>query len=218
MRKIKTAMRILMYQGFNEFFRVLAGKFHKASSAAEAETMVDEAPITAEVETITDEAPITAEVETIIEEAPAIQEIPETEPFDKTKSHMKEVYSEVYKGFQVEYDEEWARSGTTKEDFELYGAIETAIVKYHGLKDDHHLVDVGCSTGRLAIPLSKVHPGKYSGYDIVKDAVDYAKKTVNREDWRFEEIEYISIPEQDKSVDMVCFFSVFTHLLHEQSY
>jgi SAM-dependent methyltransferase len=28
----------------------------------------------------------------------------------------------------------------------------------------------------------------------------------------------LSIPEKDNSADVVCFFSVFTHLLHEQSY
>ena len=37
-------------------------------------------------------------------------------------------------------------------------------------------------------------------------------------EWRFEVVEHIGIPEQDQQADMVCFFSVLTHLLHEQSY
>jgi SAM-dependent methyltransferase len=102
--------------------------------------------------------------------------------------------------------------------YDEIGPREVAILRYFGLKPNYHLVDVGCGSGRLAKPLSINHPGKYSGFDIVKEAVDYAREIVKRPDWRFEEIDDISIPEADSSVDMVCFFSVFTHLLHEQSY
>ena len=79
-------------------------------------------------------------------------------------------------------------------------------------------IDVGCGTGRLAKFLSADHNGKYSGFDIVKEAVEYARQIIKRPDWRFDEINNISIPEKDNSAEMVCFFSVFTHLLHEQSY
>jgi ubiquinone/menaquinone biosynthesis C-methylase UbiE len=48
--------------------------------------------------------------------------------------------------------------------------------------------------------------------------VDYARQLVPRSDWRFEVAAGLSIPEKDDTADMVCFFSVFTHLLPEQSF
>jgi SAM-dependent methyltransferase len=56
------------------------------------------------------------------------------------------------------------------------------------------------------------------GIDLVPDLVEYALKVTMRPDWRFEVIDHIEIPEADGQADMVCFFSVLTHLLHEQSY
>ncbi len=103
-------------------------------------------------------------------------------------------------------------------NFEYVGSIEVALLKKFGLKDTEYLIDVGCGSGRLAKPLSEVHSGKYLGFDLVPDLIDYASKISNRPDWRFEVIDHIEIPEKDGAADMVCFFSVLTHLLHEQSY
>jgi len=101
---------------------------------------------------------------------------------------------------------------------EYIGTIEVSILRYNGLKPHHYIIDVGCGSGRLAKPLSECHPGKYLGSDIVDELVYYAREKIQRPDWRFEAVEYIYIPEKDSCADMVCFFSVFTHLLHEQSY
>jgi FkbM family methyltransferase len=102
--------------------------------------------------------------------------------------------------------------------FDIIGRIEVAILRHYGLRPDNFLVDVGCGSGRLARPLSAYLVGKYSGFDLVEDLIEYARRTVNRPDWRFEAIDHISIPEPDGCADMVCFFSVLTHLLHEHSY
>jgi FkbM family methyltransferase len=102
--------------------------------------------------------------------------------------------------------------------FEFIGKVEVAILRHYGLKPDDFLVDVGCGSGRLARPLSSYLRGKYSGFDVVEELVEHARLTVNRPDWRFEAIDHIGIPEADGCVDMVCFFSVLTHLLHEHSY
>lgn len=102
--------------------------------------------------------------------------------------------------------------------FEHMGAIEVGIVKRLGLQPQHFLIDVGCGAGRLAKPLSTYLTGRYSGFDLVHELVDYARKITNRPDWRFEVVKYIEIPEPDSCADMVCFFSVLTHLLHEQSF
>lgn len=102
--------------------------------------------------------------------------------------------------------------------FEFIGRVEVAILRHYGLGPDDFLIDVGCGSGRLARPLSAYLRGKYSGFDVVEDLVEYARLTVNRPDWRFEVIDHVAIPEPDGSADMVCFFSVITHLLHEHSY
>ncbi len=102
--------------------------------------------------------------------------------------------------------------------FEWIGPIEAALLRHYGLPADGHLVDVGCGSGRLAKPLSADHEGTYLGLDLVPDLLAHARRICNRPDWRFEVVRHIGIPEADGRADMVCFFSVLTHLLHEQSY
>jgi SAM-dependent methyltransferase len=103
-------------------------------------------------------------------------------------------------------------------NFELIGAIELGILQHYGLRKSDYLIDVGCGSGRLAKPLSAWLEGPYLGIDLVGDLVIHARELCRRPDWRFEMIEHISIPEHDGRADMVCFFSVLTHLLHEQCY
>jgi ubiquinone/menaquinone biosynthesis C-methylase UbiE len=102
--------------------------------------------------------------------------------------------------------------------FELYGGIQMATLRHYGLPQDGYLIDVGCGSGRLARPLSKWLTGRYLGIDLVPELLAHARKLADRPDWRFELIDDIGIPEADGQADMVCFFSVLTHLLHEQSY
>ena len=104
------------------------------------------------------------------------------------------------------------------EGFDEIGKRQLNILRYYGLEPHHHLIEVGCGSGRLAKQLSPYLTGMYSGFDIIDEAVDYASKLVQRPDWTFESIDYISIPEPDGCADMVCFFSVFTHLLNEEIY
>lgn len=103
-------------------------------------------------------------------------------------------------------------------EFRAFGIIEREILRLYGLRPHHMLIDVGCGSGRLAIPLSTDHPGGYLGTDLVEDLIAHAKARCNRPDWRFEAVDELKIPAADASADMVCFFSVLTHLLHEQSY
>jgi SAM-dependent methyltransferase len=103
--------------------------------------------------------------------------------------------------------------------FDQIGAIELGLLKHYGLTPDGHVVDVGCGSGRLAKPLAGyLTAGTYLGLDLVPDLVDHARRIAGRPDWRFEVIDHIGIPEADGRADLVCFFSVLTHLLHEQSY
>jgi len=102
--------------------------------------------------------------------------------------------------------------------FEAFGIIQVEMLRYYGLREDQTLIDVGCGSGRTAYPLSRSHSGGYLGTDLVSDLLDHARKLCARPDWRFEIVDRMYIPAEDESADMVCMFSVLTHLLHEQSY
>ena len=103
-------------------------------------------------------------------------------------------------------------------NFDATGALERDLLIRHGLKKTDYLIDVGCGSGRLAKPLSEFLTGKYLGIDVIPDLVNYARAQVARSDWKFEVTDGFCIPEEDGKADMVCFFSIFTHLLHEYSY
>jgi SAM-dependent methyltransferase len=103
-------------------------------------------------------------------------------------------------------------------DFDANGILERELLRGSGLLPEHALIDVGCGSGRLAVKLKDWLRWSYLGTDIDRELLDYAARTVVRPDWRFELTDGLSIPAADAAADMVCFFSVFTHLLHEQSY
>ena len=103
-------------------------------------------------------------------------------------------------------------------EFEGIGLLELEILKHFGLRADDYLIDAGCGSGRLARPLSGYLTGRYLGIDVVPALLGHARQIVNRPDWRFEVAPGLTIPEVADAADMVCFFSVFTHLLHEHSY
>lgn len=105
-------------------------------------------------------------------------------------------------------------------NFETMGLIQRDLLIAHGLRPDGSVVDVGCGSGRLALPLSQYlgPDGRYLGTDVVPALVDYARDLVDRPDWRFQVVRRLRIPAPRESADIVCFFSVMTHLRHEHSY
>jgi len=103
-------------------------------------------------------------------------------------------------------------------DFDAVGILERELLIQHGLRTTDYLIDVGCGSGRLAKPLSEYLDGKYLGTEIVPAVVKHARKLVNRKDWSFLVTDGFTIPEENEQADVICFFSVFTHLLHEHSY
>ena len=133
-------------------------------------------------------------------------------------SELKSVNVDFVEAVKARLPHDEAMEHAIGAGFEAIGAVEAALVRHYGLPEDGYLVDVGCGSGRLAKPLAKVHRGRYLGIDLVPDLVAHARKVAARPDWRFEVIDHIDVPEADGEADMVCFFSVLTHLLHEQSY
>jgi SAM-dependent methyltransferase len=135
-----------------------------------------------------------------------------------TPHALKEVNVRYVASLTARLPRERAMEQAIGGSFDQIGAIELGLLKHYGLAPDARLIDVGCGSGRLAKPLSGYLTGSYLGLDLVPDLIDHARRIAARPDWRFEVIDHIGIPEADGRADMVCFFSVLTHLLHEQSY
>jgi ubiquinone/menaquinone biosynthesis C-methylase UbiE len=100
--------------------------------------------------------------------------------------------------------------------YELFGRIETQILREAGLRKGMSVVDLGCGSGRLASELHATEDISYVGIDIVQQLLDYAKSKAPR--YEFVLHRDLSIPRPDASTDIVCAFSLFTHLLHAESY
>ena len=103
-------------------------------------------------------------------------------------------------------------------EFLAVGRLEYHLLRSLGLADGHLVVDVGCGSGRLACQLAPFPGLDYIGCDVVPALVDYATRLSQRPDWRFAVTDGIGIPCPDAAADYLCFFSVFTHLLHESTF
>jgi SAM-dependent methyltransferase len=111
--------------------------------------------------------------------------------------------------------EESAMSVAVGGEYESFGHLMRQILLDAGLTDSGYLIDVGCGSGRLAHVLTVE---KYLGTDIVPELLAHARAVCSNPDWRFERVNDMAIPEAAGVADMVCFFSVLTHLLHEDAY
>jgi SAM-dependent methyltransferase len=128
--------------------------------------------------------------------------------------------------FKSQYDDLWERlSGDERAhekavggDFEAMGILEFQILRLFGLREESSVVDVGCGSGRLAVQLSRWLKGSYLGTDIMPELLDHARVLCRRVDWRFMATHGVDIPAADSSADIVCFFSVLTHITHEESW
>lgn len=111
-----------------------------------------------------------------------------------------------------------AMSAAVGGEFHAVGKLEHALLLQHGLEPGHRIIDVGCGSGRLAFQLAERHQGEFIGTDVVPELLDYARDKCGRPDWRFYEAAGLTIPEPDDCADFVTFFSVLTHLMHDESY
>jgi SAM-dependent methyltransferase len=111
-------------------------------------------------------------------------------------------------------------------DFDEGGQRMLGVLLMEGLKPDVTLVDFGCGTGRMAvhaIPWLKTG-GRYIGIDISTTMLAHARKLIDEKvpsplcsvEFIHQTTPDFSLPE--KSVDMLCVFSVFTHMEHEDSF
>ena len=87
------------------------------------------------------------------------------------------------------------------------------------------VVDFGCGTGRLAVHLiPHLKGGRYIGIDVSKTMLEHSglltkKVTAGSScqvSWQHQVAPKFALP--DASVDLVCAFSVFTHVEHEDAF
>jgi SAM-dependent methyltransferase len=135
-----------------------------------------------------------------------------------TLPDFRSSYENLAADLLEKHDESKAMAAAVGGDFEAVGRLEHLLLLQHGLQKPHTVVDVGCGSGRLAVRLKDYLEGKYVGIDVVPELYEYARNISGRPDWEFLPAPGLTIPQPDNSADYICFFSVFTHLLHEESY
>ena len=135
-----------------------------------------------------------------------------------SKTDFRKTHRRQFKILRGAYSLDKAAQMAVGGEFDAIGRLLREALIHHGVKKQDYVIDVGCGSGRLAKPLSEYLTGTYLGIDVVPELLNYARKLVGRPDWRFELAKGLTIPEDDEKADFVCFFSVFTHLLHEESY
>lgn len=136
-------------------------------------------------------------------------------------ANVRPSYQETMSRFLATFDRESAMSYIVGGQYETMGEGLRRLVETHGLKDGDYLIDVGCGSGRLAWALSQSKfrdTIRYLGIDIVPEMLEFAAEKCGQPAWRFELILEPKIPEVDGCADMVCFISVFTHLMQEESF
>lgn len=119
---------------------------------------------------------------------------------------------------QAVLPEEEAFEAAVGGDFVTVGKLEHALLRSLGLGGGDFVVDVGCGCGRLALQLSPLRELGYLGTDVVPELLGHARKVTKRADWDFLCTDGESIPCGGNCADFACFFSVFTHLTHEDAF
>lgn len=101
--------------------------------------------------------------------------------------------------------------------YETIGAIEYEILRHAGLARGDRVVDFGCGSGRLAVALARNLEVAYHGIDVVDALLAYARRKCPPH-YVFTRNRVLTLPVATGSADLICAFSVFTHLLQTETY
>jgi len=133
-------------------------------------------------------------------------------------SHFVEDYERLVSALVAERPLDEAMSLAVGGQYDGIGRIEFDILRHAGLRSGMFLIDIGCGSGRLSSTLSKSDIEiDYLGTDVVQKLLDYAAQKSNPR-YSFRLHRELSIPVNDASADMICAFSLFTHLNHHETY
>ncbi len=135
----------------------------------------------------------------------------------KTK-HFEEDYNNLVKNKLAQNDRASAMAESIGGNFIHFGIFQRELLLQLNLNEEDTILDIGCGAGRLAYALKDMPGIKFIGIDVVQDFLDYAGEICKRSDWTFIKSVDFKIPLKNDAVDMVTGFSLFTHLLHEESF
>jgi len=105
----------------------------------------------------------------------------------------------------------------TVAEFRRQGDQQVEILRRVGLANGHSIYDLGCGSGRTAHALRRLGwTGTFKGADIQKEAVAF----LNAHCEGFPAVVWmdLSIDAGDDVLDLVYAWSVFTHLMHEETF
>jgi SAM-dependent methyltransferase len=119
--------------------------------------------------------------------------------------------------------------------FEEFGKIQfNHYQRYTPFDPDMTIVDLGCGMPRLAFPLFNfLKTGRYIGIDVIRDSMAWCQKNITPRypNFTFHHFDAFnelynpygcyrtkdfSIPVDDRTVDRIFLYSVFTHLLEDE--
>ncbi len=127
-------------------------------------------------------------------------------------------YGDMVDAYLKTLPEKEAMEAAVGGNYERFGALEYIVLRQFGLSENQSIVDVGCGSGRLARRLAGVSDIEYLGTDVVDKFISYCSKNFDFRGMKFAIVDRVHIPMADQSADMVAAFSVFTHILPEESY
>jgi SAM-dependent methyltransferase len=107
----------------------------------------------------------------------------------------------------------------SKGEFDRLGQAKLNILKDLGAKPNSRILDVGCGTGQLAVPLEGflTADGFYLGTDVGPEAIAYCHQHYKRPNFRFAVNEMTRLPVEGAKFDFIVYFSVFTHTYPDET-
>ena len=134
-------------------------------------------------------------------------------PISSSVKGYESFVANLLESLPIEEAMEVAVGGNYKE----VGMIEAKLLTELGLKPGMSILDLGCGSGRLSSQLyQSMENLDYTGIDIVKKLLEYAKSKAPN--YQFLLSQGLRLPIESDSLDMICAFSLFTHLPHAETF
>lgn len=132
--------------------------------------------------------------------------------------HFVEDYERHLDNLLMHYPLDEAMSLAVGGSYDVIGALAGDILSAAGLSNGMSLLDLGCGSGRVATNIAaRFKNVRYTGIDVVQRMLDYAA-TKCPPHFQFICHHGVDIPLPDGTIDIAIAFSLFTHLLHEETY
>src|SRR6185312_2698469 len=125
-------------------------------------------------------------------------------------------YNEFYRKFDLETDP-WTVVVCHQENEKTNYEHKLRILQQFGLQKNSTLLDVGCGTGLFIKSLENYLQSpqqQFVGVDLADDAIKYCMKKYPG--YTFYTCGMTKLPILNKKFDMICLFSVFTHMYPEE--